>query len=224
MTQNQKNQGSIDLANMLRLFAQEDRRCEEAEENQEGTMSDGACEEDTCDFNGSVSNEDIGEMMASIMTELLVKIKDILPVLKQYNEDLKVGQNNIIKEQAGMERMIHWFEMLYDKLFGKYKVLYEKVDSINNHIDSVIEEAPNKLSISVRVSDADYQFIQSMFDQQVQKMAKLYRSQMQEMTDLHDKQMKELNDRIDHETRLQYEYGNAHRREVDRMLKDSDGL
>lgn len=156
--------------------------------------------------------------------ELLVKIKDILPVLKQYNEDLKVGQNNIIKEQAGMERMIHWFEMLYDKLFGKYKVLYEKVDSINNHIDSVIEDAPNKLSISVRVSDADYQFIQSMFDQQVQKMAKLYRSQMQEMTDLHDKQMKELNDRIDHETRLQYEYGNAHRREVDRMLKDSDGL
>lgn len=156
--------------------------------------------------------------------ELLVKIKDILPVLKQYNEDLKVGQNNIIKEQAGMERMIHWFEMLYDKLFGKYKVLYEKVDSINNHIDSVIEDAPNKLSISVRVSDADYQFIQSMFDQQVQKMAKLYRSQMQEMTDLHDKQMKELNVRIDHETRLQYEYGNAHRREVDRMLKDSDGL
>ena len=156
--------------------------------------------------------------------ELLVKIKDILPVLKQYNEDLKVGQNNIIKEQAGMERMIHWFEMLYDKLFGKYKVLYEKVDSINNHIDSVIEDALNKLSISVRVSDADYQFIQSMFDQQVQKMAKLYRSQMQEMTDLHDKQMKELNDRIDHETRLQYEYGNAHRREVDRMLKDSDGL
>lgn len=156
--------------------------------------------------------------------ELLIKIKDILPVLKQYNEDLKVGQNNIIKEQAGMENMKHWFEMLYDKLFGKYKVLYEKVDSINDHIDAVIEDAPNKLSVTVRVSEADYQVIQSMFDQQVQKVTKLHKSQMQEMIDLHDKQMKELNDRIDHDTKHQYERSNEHRSEVDRMLKDSDGL
>lgn len=156
--------------------------------------------------------------------ELLIKIKDILPVLRQYNEDLKVGQNNIIKEQAGMENMKHWFEMLYDKLFDKYKVLYEKVDSINDHIDAVMEDAPNKLAVTVRVSEADYQVIQSMFDQQVQKMTKLHKSQMQEMIDLHDKQMKELNDRIDHDTQHQYERGNAHRSEVHRMLKDSDGL
>lgn len=156
--------------------------------------------------------------------ELLIKIKDILPVLRQYNEDLKVGQNNIIKEQAGMERMIHWFEMLYDKLFGKYKVLYEKVDSINDHIDAVMEDAPNKLAVTVRVSEADYQVIQSMFDQQIQKMTRLHRSQMQEMIDLHDKQMKELNNRIDYDIKHQYERGNEHRSEVDRMLRDSDGL
>lgn len=156
--------------------------------------------------------------------ELLVNIKDILPVLRQYNEDLKVGQNNIIKEQAGMENMKHWFEMLYDKLFDKYKVLNRKVDSINDHIDAVMEDAPNKLAVSVKVSEADYLSIQAMFDQQVQKMAKLHRSQMQEMIDLHDKQMKELNARIDYDTMHQYEYGNAHRNEVDRMLKDSDGL
>lgn len=156
--------------------------------------------------------------------ELLIKIKDILPVLRQYNEDLKVGQNNIIKEQAGMERMIHWFEMLYDKLFGKYKVLYEKVDSINGHIDAVMEDAPNKLAVTVRVSEADHQVIQSMFDQQIQKMTRLHRSQMQEMIDLHDKQMKELNNRIDYDIKHQYERGNEHRSEVDRMLRDSDGL
>lgn len=156
--------------------------------------------------------------------ELLIKIKDILPVLRQYNEDLKVGQNNIIKEQAGMENMKHWFEMLYDKLFDKYKVLYEKVDSINDHIDTVMEDAPNKLAVTVRVSEADYQAIQSMFDQQVQKMTELHWAQMQEMIDLHDKQMKKLNDRIDYDTMHQYERGNEHRSEVDRMLKDSDGL
>lgn len=156
--------------------------------------------------------------------ELLIKIKDILPVLRQYNEDLKVGQNNIIKEQAGMENMKHWFEMLYDKLFDKYKVLNRKVDSINDHIDAVMEDAPNKLAVTVRVSEADYQVIQSMFDQQIQKMTRLHRSQMQEMIDLHDKQMKELNNRIDYDIKHQYERGNEHRSEVDRMLRDSDGL
>lgn len=156
--------------------------------------------------------------------ELLIKIKDILPVLRQYNEDLKVGHNNIIKEQAGMENMKHWFEVLYNKLFDKYKVLNRKVDSINDHIDAVMEDAPNKLAVTVRVSEADYQVIQSMFDQQVQKMTRLHRSQMQEMIDLHGKQMKELNDRIDYDTKHQYERGNEHRSEVDRMLKDSDGL
>lgn len=67
MTQNQKNQGSIDLANMLRLFAQEDRRCEEAEDNLEGSSSEDNCEEDTCNFDGSVSNEDIGEQGRRIL-------------------------------------------------------------------------------------------------------------------------------------------------------------
>lgn len=67
MTQKQKNQGNIDLANMLRLFAQEDSRCEEAEENLDGTTSNDTNEEEVCDFDGSVSNEDIGEMMASMM-------------------------------------------------------------------------------------------------------------------------------------------------------------
>ncbi len=47
---------------------------------------------------------------------------------------------------------------------------------------------------------------------------------MKQMADLHSKQMKELNDRIDSDTRQQYEGGNAHRREVNRMLHDADGL
>lgn len=67
MTQKQKNQGNIDLANLLRLFAQENYQSEDAEDNLEGSSSEDNCEEDTCDFDGSVSNEDIGEMMASMM-------------------------------------------------------------------------------------------------------------------------------------------------------------
>lgn len=39
MTQNQKNQGNIDLANMLRLFAQENCQSEEADDYLEGSIT-----------------------------------------------------------------------------------------------------------------------------------------------------------------------------------------
>ena len=40
-----------------------------------------------------------------------------------------------------------------------------KVDSINEHIDKVLEDAPTKLKVSVNVTDADWQKIQDLFDQ-----------------------------------------------------------
>ncbi len=156
--------------------------------------------------------------------EILVDIKDILPILKQYNEDLKVGQNNIINERLGMERMAHWYELLFKKLFDKYNELKKKIDSIDNHIDRVIEDAPNKLVVRVRVSEADTQVIQSMFDQHIQKMNDLHKQQMQEMTDLHAKQMEELNNRLESDRSQQYDLGNRQRAEINRMLKDSDGF
>lgn len=156
--------------------------------------------------------------------EILIDIKDILPILRQYNEDLKVGQNNIINERLGIERMIHWYELLFKKLFDKYNELNRKVDTINNHIDRVIEDAPNKLVVSVRVSEADYQVIQSMFDQHIQKMNDLHKQQMQEMIDLHAKQMEELNNRLESDRSQQYDLGNRLHAEINRMLKDSEGF
>ena len=156
--------------------------------------------------------------------EILIDIKDILPILRQYNEDLKVGQNNIINERLGIERMIHWYELLFKKLFDKYNELNRKVDTINNHIDRVIEDAPNKLVVSVRVSEADYQVRQSMFDQHIQKMNDLHKQQMQEMIDLHAKQMEELNNRLESDRSQQYDLGNRLHAEINRMLKDSEGF
>lgn len=107
MTQNQKNQGNIDLANMLRLFAQEDRRCEEAEENQEETTSDDTREEDACDFDELVSNEDIGEMMASMMvvsgmnfTEIMKdpKFKKVLSQTIKGATEMLSGASKVVKE------------------------------------------------------------------------------------------------------------------------------
>lgn len=107
MTQNQKNRGNIDLANMLRLFAQENCQNEKAEDNLEESSSEDNCEKDTCDFDGSVSNEDIGEMMASMMmvpgmnfTEIMKdpKFKKVLSQTIKGATEMLSGATRVIKD------------------------------------------------------------------------------------------------------------------------------
>lgn len=52
----------------------------------------------------------------------------------------------------------------------------KKVDTINQHIDKVLENAPTKLKVSINVNDADWQKIQELFTKERQWMV----SQMQE--------------------------------------------
>lgn len=156
--------------------------------------------------------------------EILIEFKDILPVLRQYNADLQIGQNNIINERLGMERMVTWYQKLYGKINEMFNEAFQKVNSINEHINQAVRDAPEKLVISVRVSDEDFKAIKSICDKQVQEIKDLHCQQMNEMVELHNRQMKELNDRIDSDVRQQYERGNRHRSEVIRILRDSDGL
>lgn len=156
--------------------------------------------------------------------EILIDIKDILPVLRQYNADLQIGQNNIINERLSMERMVTWYQKLYGKINEMFKETFQKVNSINEHITQTVKDTPEKLVVSVRVSDEDFKAIKSICDKQVQEIKDLHCQQMKEMVDLHARQMKELNARIDNDVKQQYERGNRHRSEVSRMLKDSDGL
>ena len=47
------------------------------------------------------------------------------------------------------------------KLGGAVTTISKKVDTINQHIDKVLENAPTKLKVSVQVNDADWQKIQN---------------------------------------------------------------
>lgn len=69
MTQKQKNQGNIDLANMLKLFVQENSQCEEADDNMEVTASEDSIEEEASNTDEPITNEDIGEMMGAMMLD-----------------------------------------------------------------------------------------------------------------------------------------------------------
>lgn len=69
MTQKQKNQGNINLANMLELFVLENSQSEEADDNMEVTDSDVTSDEETSDTDEPITNEDIGEMMGAMMLD-----------------------------------------------------------------------------------------------------------------------------------------------------------
>ena len=57
------------------------------------------------------------------------------------------------------------------KLGGVVTTISKKVDTINQHIDKVLENAPTQLKVSVNVNDADWQKIQELFAKERQWIA-----------------------------------------------------
>lgn len=47
-----------------------------------------------------------------------------------------------------------------------------KVDTINTHIDNVLEQVPAKLTVEVHAFEADLQAIQNLFDEKVKEINK----------------------------------------------------
>ena len=73
------------------------------------------------------------------------------------------------------ESVIHQYQRAERKLDDSVTSISGKVDTINEHIDQVMEDAPTKLKVSVTVSDADWQKMQELhaqwLGQEEQKLA-----------------------------------------------------
>ena len=63
-----------------------------------------------------------------------------------------------------------WYNSAQTALGNAVDTISGKVDTINTHIDKVLENAPTKLQVSVRVKDEDWQNIQEMHTKQQQWM------------------------------------------------------
>ena len=62
-----------------------------------------------------------------------------------------------------LESAIQQYQRAEAKLGGAVTTISKKVDTINQHIDKVLENAPTKLKVSVNVIDADRQKSQELF-------------------------------------------------------------
>ena len=96
--------------------------------------------------------------------------------MKQLSEDIDKATNTFINATLELESAIQQYQRAEAKLGGAVTTISKKVDTINQHIDKVLENAPTKLKVTVNVNDADWKKIQELFAKERQWMV----SQMQE--------------------------------------------
>ena len=114
---------------------------------------------------------DFDEMMGEVQEEIQEKDaeQDIIsrvPELKRLSADIEKAITAVINAKLSLESSIQFTQREEGVLGAAVKTISDKVDTINQHIDDVLEEAPNKLQVSVNVADADWQKMQDLFDQE----------------------------------------------------------
>ena len=86
--------------------------------------------------------------------------------LKKLSEDIDKATNTWINATLQLESAIQQYQRCERKLDDSVTNIRGKVDTINEHIDNLLNEAPTKLKVSVNVADADWKKMQDLFDQE----------------------------------------------------------
>ena len=110
------------------------------------------------------------DMMSEVEEELEVQqaeqdIVDRVPQLKQLSTDIDKATTAVINAKLSLESSIRQTQREEGVLGAAVNTISNKVDTINEHIDQVMEDAPTKLKVSVNVSDADWQKMQELHTQ-----------------------------------------------------------
>ena len=104
--------------------------------------------------------------------------------LKQLSEDIDKATNTFINATLELESAIQQYQRAEAKLGGAVTTISKKVDTINQHIDKVLENAPTQLKVSVNVNDADWQKIQELFAKERQWMTAQMQTHIREVNDI----------------------------------------
>ena len=83
---------------------------------------------------------------------------------------INVNVKTLINAKIELKSAIQQYQSAEANLGGAVTTISKKVDTINQHIDKVMENAPTKLKVSVQVNDADWQKIQELFAKERQWM------------------------------------------------------
>ena len=114
---------------------------------------------------------DFDEMWGDVQEEIQEKDAEDAVVnraseLKKLSEDIDKATNTWINATLQLESAIQQYQRCERKLDDSVTTIRGKVDNINEHIDNLLKEAPDKLKVSVNVADADWKKIQDLFDKE----------------------------------------------------------
>ena len=129
---------------------------------------------------------DFDNMMNEVEEELEVQqaeqdIVNQVPELKQLSSDIDKATTAVINARLSLESSIRQSQREEGVLGAAVNTISGKVDTINKHIDHVMEDAPTKLKVTVNVSDDDWEKMQGHHTQwlgeEKQMLADQYKQQ-----------------------------------------------
>ena len=92
------------------------------------------------------------------------ELDDRISKIEQLATTVDEATTAVINAKLTLETAIRQSQREEGKLEAAVTTAKTKVETINNHLDNALKEAPTKLKVSVEVSDADWQKMQLMFD------------------------------------------------------------
>lgn len=118
-----------------------------------------------------------------------------VPELKQLSKDIDKATDTFINATLELESAIQQYQRAEAKLGGAVTTISQKVDTINQHIDKVLENAPTKLKVSVNVNDADWKKIQELFAKERQWMTAQMQTHIREVNSMFADERKKVRER-----------------------------
>ena len=116
------------------------------------------------------------------------------PELKQLSSDIDKATTAVINAKLSLESSIRQTQREEGVLGAAVNTISKKVDSINEHIDQVMEDAPTKLKVTVNVSDDDWEKMQKLHNQWMEQEKQMLADQYKQQEVLWQKQSHRLTD------------------------------
>lgn len=140
---------------------------------------------------------DFDEMWGDVQEEIQEKDAEDAVVnraseLKQLSIDIDKATTAVINAKLSLESSIRQTQREEGVLGAAVNTISDKVDTINEHIDKVMEDAPKKLKVTVNVSEADWQRMQELHNQWMEQEKQMLADQRKQQEALWQKQSHRL--------------------------------
>lgn len=115
-----------------------------------------------------------------------------VPELKQLSSDIDKATTAVINAKLSLESSIRQTQREEGVLGAAVNTISGKVDTINEHIDQVMKDAPTKLKVAVTVCDDDWEKMQKLHSQWLEQEKQMLADQYKQQEVLWEKQSHRL--------------------------------